>query len=53
MPFDHFDVICGQGTTALEIDEQLEQQAPDILITPVGGGGLLGCSPLDAVSSFS
>ena len=43
-PYDHCDVIAGQGTTALEIAEQL-QPAPDVLITPVGGGGLLaGCA---------
>jgi len=43
-PFDHPDVIAGQGTTALEIAAQLESP-PDFLITPVGGGGLLaGCA---------
>tara|TARA_R110001599_G_scaffold351822_1_gene584691 strand:- start:19540 stop:20493 length:954 start_codon:yes stop_codon:yes gene_type:complete len=43
-PYDHTDVIAGQGTTALEIAEQL-RPAPDFLITPVGGGGLLaGCA---------
>ncbi len=43
-PYDHPDVIAGQGTTALELAEQLEQ-APDFLLTPVGGGGLLaGCA---------
>lgn len=43
-PYDHPDIIAGQGTTALEIASQLET-APDYLITPVGGGGLLaGCA---------
>ena len=43
-PYEHPDVIAGQGTTALEIFEQLPH-APDYLITPVGGGGLLaGCA---------
>jgi threonine dehydratase len=32
--------IAGQGTVALEILEQLER-APDVLVIPVGGGGLL------------
>src|SRR5690606_5823420 len=38
-PFDHPDVIAGQGTVALEILEQ----CPDVATigTPVGGGGLV------------
>lgn len=42
-PYDHPDIIAGQGTTALELLEQ----APglDCLVTPLGGGGLLaGCA---------
>ena len=42
-PFDHPHIIAGQGTAALE----LFQEAPDldVLITPVGGGGLIsGCA---------
>ena len=43
-PYDHPDIIAGQGTTALEIADQMES-APDFLLTPVGGGGLLaGCA---------
>ncbi|NND68543.1 MAG: pyridoxal-phosphate dependent enzyme, partial [Halioglobus sp.] len=43
-PYDHPDIIAGQGTCALEIAEQCET-APEVLITPVGGGGLLaGCA---------
>lgn len=43
-PYDNADVIAGQGTTALEIAEQLDP-APDFLLAPVGGGGLLaGCA---------
>lgn len=41
-PYDHPDVIAGQGTAAREIMEQAE--AVDILIAPVGGGGLLAGS---------
>jgi len=42
-PFDHPDVIAGQGTAALEL---FEQAGPlDMLLTPCGGGGLLsGCA---------
>jgi threonine dehydratase len=38
-PFDHPDVVAGQGTLALEILEQV----PDVgtIIVPVGGGGLI------------
>ena len=38
-PFDHPDVIAGQGTVALELLEQ----RPDLhtVLVPVGGGGLL------------
>ena len=38
-PYNNFNVICGQGTCALEVLEEVDK--PDILITPVGGGGLL------------
>jgi len=37
--FDNLDVIAGQGTVGLEIFEQLPQV--EILLVPVGGGGLL------------
>lgn len=39
-PFDDLFVIAGQGTAGLEILNQLES-APDYVIVPVGGGGLL------------
>ncbi|OZG73599.1 threonine dehydratase [Hahella sp. CCB-MM4] len=38
-PFDDFNVICGQGTVALEVLTE-SVQAIDFLVTPVGGGGL-------------
>jgi threonine dehydratase len=38
-PFDHHDVIAGQGTAALELMEEIPQL--DAIISPVGGGGLL------------
>ncbi|HEY3369062.1 MAG TPA: threonine/serine dehydratase [Symbiobacteriaceae bacterium] len=37
-PYDHFDVMAGQGTIGLEI---LEQTTPAAIFVPVGGGGLL------------
>ena len=39
-PFDDPRVIAGQGTVALEVVEQLGRP-PDLLVVPVGGGGLL------------
>ncbi len=42
-PFDHPDVIAGQGTVALELAEEVGDL--DLLVVPVGGGGLLaGCA---------
>ena len=42
-PFDHPDIIAGQGTAAVELIS--ECQPLDALLTPVGGGGLLaGCA---------
>ncbi len=38
-PFDNWDVIAGQGTAAWEL---LDQAGPlDVVVCPVGGGGLL------------
>lgn len=38
-PFDHVDVVAGQGTVGLEVLEQV----PDVrtVVVPVGGGGLV------------
>ena len=42
-PFDHPDVIAGQGTCALELFGDVG--ALDTLVVPVGGGGLIsGCA---------
>lgn len=38
-PFNHYDVIAGQATAAKEVYEDLG--AVDIMMAPVGGGGLL------------
>lgn len=40
-PFDHVDIIEGQATVAAEILEQMPEGAlPDMVVLPVGGGGL-------------
>lgn len=42
-PYDHAHIICGQGTAALEMIDQI--RGLDIILTPVGGGGLIsGCA---------
>ena len=38
-PFDDLDVITGQGTIGLEILEELSDM--DIILVPIGGGGLI------------
>ena len=38
-PFDDEDVIAGQGTIGLEIYSQLKDA--DVIVVPVGGGGLI------------
>jgi threonine dehydratase/serine racemase len=38
-PYDHPDVIAGQGTVALELLEQVP--GLDAIVAPVGGGGLV------------
>jgi len=38
-PFNNLDVIAGQGTIGVEINEQLESP-PGIIFLPIGGGGL-------------
>ncbi|HET6565128.1 MAG TPA: pyridoxal-phosphate dependent enzyme, partial [Xanthomonadales bacterium] len=45
-PYDHFDIIAGQGTACLELLGQAK--GIDIVITPVGGGGLVGGTALVA-----
>lgn len=45
-PYDHPDVIAGQGTAALELFEEVGEL--DALFAPLGGGGLLSGSALSA-----
>jgi threonine dehydratase len=45
-PYDHADVIAGQGTAARELLEEAGEL--DVLLVPCGGGGLLSGSALSA-----
>lgn len=42
-PYDHADIIAGQGTAALELIKEVGEL--DLLLVPCGGGGLIsGCA---------
>ena len=45
-PYDHIDIVAGQGTAALELLEKVESL--DMLLVPCGGGGLLSGSAIAA-----
>lgn len=45
-PYNYFNVICGQGTAAKELIE--ETGLLDIVMAPVGGGGLLSGTALSS-----
>ena len=45
-PFDHPDIIAGQGTAARELLDEVG--ALDVLLVPCGGGGLLSGSAIAA-----
>ncbi|HEU0013588.1 MAG TPA: threo-3-hydroxy-L-aspartate ammonia-lyase [Longimicrobium sp.] len=45
-PYDHADVVAGQGTAALELLEEVG--GLDVLLAPCGGGGLLSGTALAA-----
>lgn len=38
-PFDHEEIVAGQGSIGLEIDEQVEDL--DAVVVPIGGGGMI------------
>ncbi|MGE0611256.1 MAG: threonine/serine dehydratase [Hyphomicrobiales bacterium] len=42
-PYDHPDIIAGQGTAGIELMEQAEAMGlrPEVLLAPCGGGGLI------------
>jgi threonine dehydratase len=48
-PYDHADVVAGQGTAALELFEDAGDL--DMLLAPCGGGGLLSGSAIAAKGS--
>lgn len=45
-PYDRFEIIAGQGTAALELLEEIP--TVDIIMAPVGGGGLLSGTAIAA-----
>ena len=45
-PYDHIDIVAGQGTAALELLEEVISL--DMLLVPCGGGGLLSGSAIAA-----
>jgi len=47
-PFNRFEIIAGQGTAALEF--MSDQPGLDIIMSPVGGGGLLSGTAIAAKS---
>lgn len=49
-PYDHYDVMAGQGTVALELIEEVGPLGA--LLVPIGGGGLIaGCATTAAALS--
>ena len=46
LPYDHIDIVAGQGTAALELFEEIDSL--DMLLVPCGGGGLLSGSAIAA-----
>jgi threonine dehydratase len=47
-PYDNYNVICGQGTACLELSQQIAE--PDIVMAPIGGGGLMSGTSISAKS---
>ncbi|MEE8436910.1 MAG: pyridoxal-phosphate dependent enzyme [Candidatus Neomarinimicrobiota bacterium] len=45
-PYNNYDIMAGQGTAALEFME--DENDLDVIITPVGGGGLLAGTSITA-----
>jgi len=45
-PYDHADIIAGQGTACLELLQQVPQL--DAIVVPIGGGGLISGSAIVA-----
>jgi threonine dehydratase len=47
-PYNNFKVICGQGTASIELLEEVND--PEIVMCPVGGGGLLSGTAISVKS---
>ena len=47
-PYEHLDVIAGQGTAAMEL--LLDHPDLDLLVVPIGGGGLISGSIIAAAT---
>ena len=47
-PFDDLDVMAGQGTVAIEMLDQVQDL--DVMVVPIGGGGLISGMALAAKS---
>ena len=47
-PYDNFNVICGQGTAAVELLDEVP--GLDIIVAPIGGGGLMSGTSTSAKS---
>lgn len=45
-PYNNFNVICGQGTAAIELLDEVSDL--DVIIAPIGGGGLMSGTVLSA-----
>ncbi|NQU33904.1 MAG: pyridoxal-phosphate dependent enzyme [Bacteroidetes bacterium] len=45
-PYDNYDIIAGQGTATLELCQSIQNL--DIILCPVGGGGLISGTALAA-----
>ncbi|UCD78405.1 MAG: pyridoxal-phosphate dependent enzyme, partial [Desulfobacterales bacterium] len=45
-PYDHINIVAGQGTAALELLEKVEDLS--VMLVPCGGGGLLSGSAIAA-----
>lgn len=40
-PFENPNIIAGQGTVGIELWEQSGKSLPDVVVVPIGGGGLI------------
>ena len=50
-PYDHIDIVAGQGTAALELTEEIKKL--DFVLAPCGGGGLLSGTAIAAKGKIS